>query len=1187
MKSSFCLRAIFSAALWFAFSAVFLATANAASTSKTASSTIWGQWPTAIFSQATNEINASGSAQSDINDAKAIMSMIGGDSNIKSNYTSFAFKSYTSGNATGTASFSKEPDDPTYTIEFTVTWPDPPADTTPPSVPGGLSSTDLTSASFTLNWSASTDDVQMGLYEVRRDSTSLGTVTGTSIGVAGLSPSTGYSMTVRAQDAAGNWSDWSSPLTVTTSSVPDTTPPSIPGGLASSNLTVNSFALHWTASTDNVSVYGYEVRQGTTSLGVSTSGTVRTIGGLSAGTTYAMSVRAQDGSGNWSDWSSPLNVTTSGISGNSTSKSASTITYGTWPTAIFTQATNEINASNATSAAKSDATAILTLIGADSNVQSNYTSGDFKSYTVGSATGTANFTKEPDAPTYSIDFTIIWPVATADTSPPTKPTALTSGDITNNSFTLSWTASSDNVAVTSYEVKRDVTVLSGTTPTTSRSISGLTANTAYSMSVRAHDGAGNVSDWSDPVAVTTGAAGSTGYNTTTKSVTTISFGSWNQPVFNQAASEINTSNSPSTARADALAVLALIGTASNIQANYTSVDFKTYTSGTATGTATFSKEPDDPTYHLDFTVTWPGGVADTSPPGVPSGLPATSVTSTSLTLNWTVPTDNVGVTGYEVKLGSTSVGSPAVATQSVSALLPSTTYAMTVRARDAAGNFSAWSTPYSVTTSAAGSSNTNSTSKSVSTTIFGQWPVAFSTQAVNEINASNSSQAAKNDALAVLTLINADIAVQANFTSMLNRTYTVGSATGVASFSKDPELTNYDFSFTITWPSGGASTPLPPTYLIKDTFQTSGNLVGSNPQVGVGTWTQIASGAALVVSGGKVAVLASNDQKAQLNFNTANFTTGTIYAAVTIRVASGTITATSNTLSTFFGFRSGTPASGVYELGLGVFRPSGTAQASGALNTTTSQFQIGFGEGSSLTAGGARWGSVSAVDTDYRVVIEWNLDNDTGRLWVNPTSISSPSVSLAGLIGTARGVYIREGAGTHGQVSISNLLVSTDFTAVANSVGLATPSGLSATSITRTSFRLSWAAAGSNSGVTGYKVYRNGGSPVSVSGNSLLVTGLTASTAYSMTVQAQDAAGNLSSLSAPYTVTTAATSAPEIDSDGDGVSDAVEILLGLNPNDPNDVRVYQFTYDRINQIKTGPGGQYDKDAEGNVTKVHQ
>jgi len=95
-----------------------------------------------------------------------------------------------------------------------------------------------------------------------------------------------------------------------------------------------------------------------------------------------------------------------------------------------------------------------------------------------------------------------------------------------------------------------------------------------------------------------------------------------------------------------------------------------------------------------------GGV-DTTPPTVPTGLAVANVTATSADLSWTASTDAVGVAGYRIYLGgslwTTSTGTSAALT----GLSPSTTYAVTVRARDAAGNESGPSTALSLTTPAA------------------------------------------------------------------------------------------------------------------------------------------------------------------------------------------------------------------------------------------------------------------------------------------------------------------------------------------------------------------------------------------------------------------------------------------------------------------------------------------------------
>jgi chitinase/chitodextrinase len=93
---------------------------------------------------------------------------------------------------------------------------------------------------------------------------------------------------------------------------------------------------------------------------------------------------------------------------------------------------------------------------------------------------------------------------------------------------------------------------------------------------------------------------------------------------------------------------------------------------------------------------------DTTPPTVPTGLAASAVTGSSLTLSWTASTDagGSGVVGYDVYRGGALLASPTGTSQAVTGLSASTAYSFTVRARDAAGNASAQSAPLSVTTGA-------------------------------------------------------------------------------------------------------------------------------------------------------------------------------------------------------------------------------------------------------------------------------------------------------------------------------------------------------------------------------------------------------------------------------------------------------------------------------------------------------
>jgi chitodextrinase len=85
-----------------------------------------------------------------------------------------------------------------------------------------------------------------------------------------------------------------------------------------------------------------------------------------------------------------------------------------------------------------------------------------------------------------------------------------------------------------------------------------------------------------------------------------------------------------------------------------------------------------------------------------------------------------------------------------------------------------------------------------------------------------------------------------------------------------------------------------------------------------------------------------------------------------------------------------------------------------------------------------------------------------------------------------------------------------------------TPLGVTVGGTTAGSASLSWSPSSDNVGVTGYNVYRGGQLAGSVPGTSFTDTGLAASTAYTYTVSARDAAGNVSAASAPVTATTAA-----------------------------------------------------------------
>ncbi len=99
------------------------------------------------------------------------------------------------------------------------------------------------------------------------------------------------------------------------------------------------------------------------------------------------------------------------------------------------------------------------------------------------------------------------PLPETDTQAPTAPSGVAVSSKTTTTVTLSWTASTDNVSVASYDVYRNG-ALAGSSTSNSYKDTGLSPNTSYTYTITARDAAGNVSAASDPVTIATLASGS-------------------------------------------------------------------------------------------------------------------------------------------------------------------------------------------------------------------------------------------------------------------------------------------------------------------------------------------------------------------------------------------------------------------------------------------------------------------------------------------------------------------------------------------------------------------------------------------------------------------------------------------------------------------------------------------------------
>jgi chitodextrinase len=181
------------------------------------------------------------------------------------------------------------------------------------------------------------------------------------------------------------------------------------------------------------------------------------------------------------------------------------------------------------------------------------------------------------------------------------------------------------------------------------------------------------------------------------------------------------------------------------------------------------------------------------------------------------------------------------------------------------------------------------------------------------------------------------------------------------------------------------------------------------------------------------------------------------------------------------------------------------------------------------TAPGAPGAITASVITDRSVTLTWPAATDnvgvTGyKIFRNSVQVgtsATASYTESGLTpstGYTYAVVAYDAAGNQSTASPNKGLT----TQAADTVAPTAPGTPVVSAITSSSLTLTWTAATDNYGVTQYQVFRNG-VQVGVSGGATFAdSGLTAATAYSYTVKALDAAGNVSAASQATSATTAA-----------------------------------------------------------------
>jgi chitodextrinase/subtilisin family serine protease len=596
-------------------------------------------------------------------------------------------------------------------------------DTQAPTVPTGLTAVAASTSIINLSWNAATDNTAVTSYKLYRGGALFATLDNvTSYSNTGLSTGTTYSYTVSACDAAGNCSAQSAASSATTGTTSsDAQPPTVPDGLLATVSDVSTIHLAWNASSDNVGVSSYNVYRNGTLLTAAATTAYSDIG-LSPSTTYTYTVSACDAASNCSAQSPAVQATTDPLANLTPvvmSGSSSFQVNGTTVDISIDKITN-------TSASGHSGSLKLELWALESpyfgGSITGYVTASIRTYLINGATDTlaanasfsnialsnlpytapppvtsslyayALFLLEYDSTCTTVDnFCIIDYMNFHETQPPSIPAAVSATAISSSQISLAWTASTDNVGVTTYKVYRNGTLFTLLGNVTSYTNGGLTPSTRYSYTVSACDAAGNCSAQSTAALATTMAPADTQAPTTPTGLT----------VTAATSTRINILWSAAT---DNVAVTAykvysgggLVDTVGAVTSTFrTVVPATTYSYSVAAcdaaGNCSAQSAPQSATTPA---------ATDTQAPTVPTGVTATAVSTSQINLSWKTSTDNIGVTAYTIfsSDGQTlPVGN--VTNYSHTGLRPATAYSYTIAACDAAGNCSVPSTSASATTS--------------------------------------------------------------------------------------------------------------------------------------------------------------------------------------------------------------------------------------------------------------------------------------------------------------------------------------------------------------------------------------------------------------------------------------------------------------------------------------------------------
>ncbi len=373
------------------------------------------------------------------------------------------------------------------------------ADSSVPSTPGSFNALAVSESQINLTWNVSSDNVGVAGYKIYEGSTLLGVINQTAYAVIGLETDSNHCYHISAFDAAGNVSDPTSTLCAQVQSLADVAPPSNVTGFTAQAVSTSQINLDWTDSTDDVGVAGYNIYRDNV-LFLSTISGPFSDTGLAEGTYYCYSVEAYDATGNISVLDTQACATTL-ISVDTTSPST--------PSDLSANSVSSSQIILSWTASTDDRGVVDYKVYRDGTLRATVTSTTFSDsglieatpycYTVVANDSAGNESTESIESCTTTD-------SLPDTTAPTIPEGVVTEAVSTEQINVSWSVSTDNVAVAGYKIYRDGTLL-GTSVGTVFADTGLDEATEYCYVISAYDISENESAVLDEVcAFTTSAA---------------------------------------------------------------------------------------------------------------------------------------------------------------------------------------------------------------------------------------------------------------------------------------------------------------------------------------------------------------------------------------------------------------------------------------------------------------------------------------------------------------------------------------------------------------------------------------------------------------------------------------------------------------------------------------------------------